>query len=871
MRRPIGKMRVIAITAIVCWTMLSCLHAAPKTLHIDTDMDNEDGLALMYLLKQPRSQIHVKAITINANSWSNAGSAINTVYDILYMMDREDILVGIGGEGGITDNGTILPNVGGYLPIIDQGLSTAGGCRYREAIPPGQGGRLDVDTNYGLRRQFLPQGERHYVPLKQRTAQEVLVETLSEGPTTILLLGAHTNLGILLLSHPELKKNIEHIYIMGGGVHSSNPTGCCPSGSGLSCIPAQCGNVGNLFSAYHTNPWAEFNIFTDPFSAYQVFHSGVPITHVPLDVTNYVPVSQVFLSTLGKNPETLEAQYVYQTFNILRETWFDDNFYNSFFLWDSFASAVTISGMLTGHNPHKNKYAVIHPKNITVLTSDKPYGINDGSNPFFDNRTMPKFHLQKGGVHSGHVQTGIQDPFCLVPDGKGTCMDGYTKEVQNGGALIQVALLPKPNKVMTSTLKTQFYADYIHDLNLPTQTARFNFESEFLHFKKVFYRPNLSKKILGKPVIFDMDMSPGDFITLFYLLKTPVELINLTAITVTTNGWANPAAIDIVYDVLHMMGRDDIPVGLGSYFALNQSFPPFHSTGNCKYSQAIPLGSGGLLDSDTFFGLARELPRSPRSYTAQNSVKFGAPRTTDHPELRQPLANEVLLNVFSSLNNEAGVTILSSGPLTNIATLLLANSSLHTKIKELYIMGGSIAGQGNLYTIPKNTKAEFNFFLDPEAALVVLNSQINITLIPLDITGKIPLSEAYLDILEKYEKTPELEFVHKLLSTTWMLHSQGGPYNFAQYLLGDPLAAAVLVNPQNIRTTFNEKKITVESTGDISTDGWTKVDKAGVPIRYVSSVDKKAYELHLAAVLSSHTQTAVVPSFASQKKQWGKL
>ncbi|KAJ7557189.1 hypothetical protein O6H91_05G115500 [Diphasiastrum complanatum] len=812
MRRPIGKVRVIAIAATICWTLFSCLHAAPKTLHVDTDMDNDDGLALLYLLKQPRSQIHVKAITINANSWSNAGSAINTVYDILYMMDREDILVGIGGEGGITDNGTILPNVGGYLPIIDQGLSTAGRCRYREAIPPGPGGHLDVDTNYGLRRQFLPQGERHYVPLKQRTSQEVLVETLSEGPTTILLSGAHTNLGILLLSHPELKKNIEHIYIMGGGVHSSNPTGCCPSGSGLSCTPAQCGNVGNLFSAYHTNPWAEFNIFTDPFSAYQ-----------------------------------------------------------SFFLWDSFASAVTISGMLTGHNPHKNKYAVIHPKNITVLTSDKPYGINDGSNPFFDNRTMPKFHLQKGGVHSGHVQRGIQDPFCLVPDGKGTCMDGYTKEVQNGGALIQVALLPKPNKDMTSTLKTQFDADYIHDLNLPKQTGRFNFESEFLHFKKVFYRPNLSKKILGKPVIFDMDMSPGDFITLFYLLKTPVELINLTAITVTTNGWANPAAIDVVYDVLHMMGRDDIPVGLGSYFALNQSFPPFHSTGDCKYSQAIPLGSGGRLDSDTLFGLARELPRSPRSYTAQNSVKFGAPRTTDRPELRQPLANEVLLNVFSSLNNEAGVTILSSGPLTNIATLLLANSSLHKKTKELYIIGGSIAGQGNLFTIPKNTKAEFNFFLDPEAALVVLKSQINITLIPLDITGQIPLSEAYLDILEKYEKTPELKFVHKLLSTTWMLHSQGGPYNFAQYLLGDPLAAAVLVNPQNIRTTFNEKKITVESTGDISTAGWTKVDKAGVPIRYVSSVDKKAYELHLAAVLNSHTQTAVVPSFASQKKQWGKL
>jgi len=38
------------------------------------------------------------------------------------MMGRDDIAVGIGGEGGILSNGTILPNVGGYLPIIEQVL-----------------------------------------------------------------------------------------------------------------------------------------------------------------------------------------------------------------------------------------------------------------------------------------------------------------------------------------------------------------------------------------------------------------------------------------------------------------------------------------------------------------------------------------------------------------------------------------------------------------------------------------------------------------------------------------------------------------------------------------------------------------------------
>lgn len=77
-------------------------------------------------------------------------------------------------------------------------------------------------------------------------------------------------------------------------------------------------------------------------------------------------------------------------------------------------------------------------------------------------------------------------------------------------------------------------------------------------------------------------------------------------------GWTNSATIDVIYDLLHMMGRDDIPVGLGDAFAMNQSDPIFPIVGDCKYVKAIPHGNGGLLDSDTLYGLARDLPRSPR-------------------------------------------------------------------------------------------------------------------------------------------------------------------------------------------------------------------------------------------------------------------
>ncbi|XP_078179184.1 nucleoside hydrolase 5-like isoform X3 [Carex rostrata] len=283
----------------------------PRRLLLDTDMDTDDFFALLYLLKQNRSEFDLKAVTINANSWSNAGHAVNHLYDILYMMGRDDIRVGVGGEGGISKDGKLYPDIGGYLPLIDQDMSTVGDCRYRQAIPVG--GRLNIDTNYGLRRSFLPQGSRRYIPLLQPTAQQVMIDTISDGPTTVFLIGAHTNFAIFFMTHPELKKNVEHIYVMGGGIRSKNPIGCCLK-SNTSCKPmGQCGIVGNLFSGYTSNPYAEFNIFGDPFAAYQVFHSGIPITLVPLDATNTIPITEQFLVEFKQHQNTFEAQYCYQT------------------------------------------------------------------------------------------------------------------------------------------------------------------------------------------------------------------------------------------------------------------------------------------------------------------------------------------------------------------------------------------------------------------------------------------------------------------------------------------------------------------------------------------------------------------------------
>lgn len=91
-------------------------------------------------------------------------------------------------------------------------------------------------------------------------------------------------------------------------------------------------------------------------------------------------------------------------------------------MWDSFLSGVATSIMLQENNINgENDFAEMEYINITVITSNEPYGANDGSNPFFNGLKKPKFGLEREGVHSGHVQTGLRDPFCIVGNGKGMC------------------------------------------------------------------------------------------------------------------------------------------------------------------------------------------------------------------------------------------------------------------------------------------------------------------------------------------------------------------------------------------------------------------------------------------------------------------
>ncbi|KQK06290.1 uncharacterized protein LOC100842948 isoform X2 [Brachypodium distachyon] len=823
--------------------------APPHRILVDTDVDTDDLFAILYLLKHDRAEFDVQAITINTNSWTDAGHAGNQLYDLLYMMGRDDIAVGVGGEGGISDDGRMYPDIGGYFPIIDQEMSTVGGCRYRQSIPQGGGGRLDINANYGVRRAFLPQGKRSYSPLQQPTTQQVMIDTISAGPTNVFLIGTHTNFALFLMNNPHLKENVKHIYIMGGGVRSRNPTGCCLKNDTL-CVPRQCGDHGNMFTTYTKNPYAEFNIFGDPFGAYQVFHSGIPVTLVPLDATNTIPITEAFFKAFEEQQSTYEAQYSFQSLKITRDTWFDDQFYAK---------------------PNgENDFAEMELMNITVVTSNEPYGVHDGSNPFFDGHASPKFNLLEGGVHSGHVQTGLDDSFCVLKGSiKGKCQDGYTKEMEGPDSVaVLVAVKAKPNRNVKSPLDREFFENFLEVLNRPEHTGQFNFTNQFPRYKEIMYKPDFKHQIKGKPVIFDMDMSPGDFVALMCLLKAPLAAIDLRGILVSGNGWANPATVDIIYDVLHMMGRDDIPVGLGNITALRS--PDL----GCEYVKAIPHGSGGFLDTDTLFGLARVLPRSPRRYTAENSVKYGAPRDTAHPELRQPLAFEVWQHIREGLKPTDKITILSNGPLTNIANIILSDSKAEAIIEHIYIVGGHLAGgdgeEGNVFTVPSNKFSEFNFFLDPQAAKVVVESGSDITLIPLRAQRQVASFGKVIRSLNASDKTPESSFVYRLLLLMEKLQKSNRAYRHTDMFLGELLGAVFLVQQSHLNHSITERAISV-SSGHVSIDGQTVLQQTnGKLVKVLDHLDPNAYYTEFAKLLNTMKQSAVVGSFDEQKKKWNK-
>lgn len=160
--------------------------------------------------------------------------------------------------------------------------------------------------------------------------------------------------------------------------------------------------------------------------------------------------------------------------------------------------------------------------------------------------------------------------------------------------------------------------------------------------------------------------------------------------------------------------------------------------------------------------------------------------------------------------SEEPVTLVTIGPLTNIALLLTHYPDCISKIKRLVMMGGS-AGRGNF-----TPNAEFNIAIDPEAAARVFRSGLEIVMCGLDVTNRAQLTPAYLAALATLNRTGAM--LHALFS-----HYRSG--SMATGLrMHDLCAIAFLVKPELF--TLKSCFVAVETQGEY-TAGTTVVDLDG--------------------------------------------
>jgi len=191
-----------------------------KKIIIDCDPGHDDMMAIMVAAASGNTEL--LGITTVAGNQTGEKTFLNA-QKILTLLKRKDIPLARGADKPLLRKLVTAPTVHGIT---------------------------------GLDGAELP--EPDILPCKDHAVELIadLIEKQAQ-PLTLIPTGPLTNIALLFLINPGIKKHIERIVLMGGGVYDSNIT-----------------------------PAAEFNIYVDPEAAKIVFESGVPITMVGLDVTN---------------------------------------------------------------------------------------------------------------------------------------------------------------------------------------------------------------------------------------------------------------------------------------------------------------------------------------------------------------------------------------------------------------------------------------------------------------------------------------------------------------------------------------------------------------------------------------------------------
>ena len=299
-------------------------------------------------------------------------------------------------------------------------------------------------------------------------------------------------------------------------------------------------------------------------------------------------------------------------------------------------------------------------------------------------------------------------------------------------------------------------------------------------------------------VVIDADMGEDSVMEILYLLHA--DGVDVKAITIAGDGLAHcQQGMRTALGLLALTGNEDIPVACGRQKPLRGEivFPQDWRAGADNLAKVLELPTGG-------------------EPSKMNAV-------------------ELLTSTIEAAPKKA--TLLTEGPLTNLAEALHANPGLVNKVEMIYIMGGALEVPGNVEEQPS---AEWNIYVDPFAANQVFRSGAPVTLIPLDATNQVPTTERSFQAFEQNHTTPAAEVVYQLMQTNPYLYQGGGNYFW------DPLAAAILTDRS--LGTIETVKVEVDESGDEI--GRTRVSEQGSRIQAATSADSEKFLKLFSSILN---------------------
>jgi purine nucleosidase len=152
----------------------------------------------------------------------------------------------------------------------------------------------------------------------------------------------------------------------------------------------------------------------------------------------------------------------------------------------------------------------------------------------------------------------------------------------------------------------------------------------------------------------------------------------------------------------------------------------------------------------------------------------------------------------------AQITLIAIGPLTNLALALQKDPEAMRQFDDIVVMGGAVRTRGNI-----TPHAEFNFYVDPLAAKIVLDSGLPVTLVPLDATRQVSLTPQLMEERVRPIGNPLARFVIEATGYDAAKgHFRGGR---SAFFLHDPLAAGSVIDPRLLKK--EELYISVETKG----------------------------------------------------------